>query len=163
MNHWRQKHFLLPRIRVLRALSRRRWAKEKLGKKMLMAETDCVVDHIMWVQIYLGTFETEQKRQDLEILVWRSCPLKAPSSLSSDNAWQGPKLPFYFQKLKERIPAKLGNVHLLPCKYVSYIFQRERERRKKSVYKSDIHIYIYIVYVYMIWRSVLIFEFWMYL
>lgn len=128
-----------------------------------------VVDHIMWVQIYvLGTFEMERKRQDLEILVWRSCPLEAPSSLSSDNAWQGPKLSFYFQKLKERIPAKLGNVHLLPCKYVSLIFQREREREdKKTVYKLFIHVYIYIyinmVYVYMIWRSVLIFKFWMYL
>ena len=126
-----------------------------------------VVDRIMRVQIYvLGTFEMERKRQDLEILVWRSCPLEAPSSLSSDNAWQGPKLSFYFQKLKERIPAKLGNVHQLPCKYVSLIFQREREKTKK-LYINYLYMYAYIyinmVYVYMIWRSVLIFEFWMYL
>lgn len=113
----------------------------------------------MWVQIYvLGTFEMERKRQDLEILVWRSCPLEAPSSLSSDNAWQGPKLSFYFQKLKERIPAKLGNVHLLPCKYVSLIFQREREREKTkncTVYKLFIHVYIYTLIWYMcIWYGV---------
>lgn len=100
----------------------RNWLHWKLGTE------SNVVDHIMWVQIYLlGT-----------------CPLKAPSSLSSDNAWQGPKLSLYFQKLKERIPAKLGNFHLLPCKYVSYIFQREREREEKKLYIKYSYKQIYI-------------------
>ena len=116
---------------------KRSWEKNVDGRNWLhwkLETVSNVVDHIMWVQIYvLGTFEMERKRQDLEILVWRSCPLKAPSSLFSDNAWQGPKLSFYFQKLKERIPAKLGNVHLLPCKYVSFIFQREREKTKNCI------------------------------
>ncbi len=95
-------------------------------------------DYIMWVQIYLlGTFETERKSQDLEIPVLRPCPPKAPSSLSSDNAWQGPKQSFIFENWSKEFLRKVG---LFTYYYINMYHTYFRKRR----------IYIYISCIYNI-------------